>query len=155
MATTVHVEQKLHWDLPDDPVIIRHARDLVRDALTSWNLHNLIDDITLVISELVTNALIHGAPPIRLHLGLTPEALTGRVYGTRVLDDLDVSRSNMTQTMAAVCRSWLPHGRMAVRTGPLRYGEEHLVPSQSGTRTLATKFSVRVRWQKRTRPEGL
>ncbi|MEU7829177.1 ATP-binding protein [Nonomuraea sp. NPDC049129] len=80
MASPVHVEQALHWDLPDDSVIIGQARDLVRDTLTSWNLHDLIDDITLVISELVTNALIHGAPPIRLYLGLTPEALTGHVY---------------------------------------------------------------------------
>ncbi|MEV1247136.1 ATP-binding protein [Nonomuraea sp. NPDC049750] len=80
MASTVQVGQDLHWDLPDDPLVIGQARDLVRDTLTSWNLHHLIDDITLVISELVTNALIHGAPPIRLYLGLTAEALTGRVY---------------------------------------------------------------------------
>jgi anti-sigma regulatory factor (Ser/Thr protein kinase) len=80
LASTPHVKQDLHWDLPDDPVIIGQARDLVRDTLTSWNLHDLIDDITLVISELVTNALIHGAPPIRLYLGLTPEAVTGHVY---------------------------------------------------------------------------
>ncbi|MFG1956578.1 ATP-binding protein [Nonomuraea sp. NPDC049028] len=80
MASTAHVKQDLHWDLPDDPVIVGQARALVRDTLTSWNLHELIDDITLVISALVTNALIHGAPPIRLYLGLTPEALTGHVY---------------------------------------------------------------------------
>ncbi|MBT2230524.1 ATP-binding protein [Nonomuraea sp. NEAU-A123] len=80
MASPAHVEQALHWDLSDDPAIIGQARDLVRETLTSWNLHDLIDDITLVISELVTNALIHGAPPIRLCLGLTPEAVTGYVY---------------------------------------------------------------------------
>ncbi|MFD1543702.1 ATP-binding protein [Nonomuraea guangzhouensis] len=80
MESPAHVGQALHWDLPDDPVIIGQARDLVRDTLTSWNLHDLIDDITLVISELVTNALIHGAPPIRLCLDLTPEAVTGHVY---------------------------------------------------------------------------
>ena len=38
---------------------IRAARALVRDALSSWDLHHLEDVATLLVSELATNALLH------------------------------------------------------------------------------------------------
>ncbi|WP_431677662.1 ATP-binding protein [Kitasatospora sp. KL5] len=44
---------------------VRSARDFARTTLRNWGLESLFDDVALVASELVTNALRHavGAPP--------------------------------------------------------------------------------------------
>lgn len=44
---------------------VRASRDFVADVLTEWQLGSLIDDIRLCVSELATNALLHGVPPGR------------------------------------------------------------------------------------------
>ncbi|WP_405692068.1 ATP-binding protein [Streptomyces sp. NBC_00057] len=41
------------------------SRDFVVDVLTEWQLTPLIEDIKLCVSELATNALLHGVPPGR------------------------------------------------------------------------------------------
>ncbi|MFC8277913.1 ATP-binding protein [Streptomyces sp. NPDC057271] len=49
------------------------ARDFTRRALADWGLHDGADDVLLCVSELATNALLHGVPPgrgYRLHLHL-------------------------------------------------------------------------------------
>ena len=43
------------------PPSIKAARDFTTDTLLDWDLRGLIQDATLVVSELVTNALRHGA----------------------------------------------------------------------------------------------
>jgi anti-sigma regulatory factor (Ser/Thr protein kinase) len=54
--------------LPSDATAPGRARTLARDSLTSWNLLDLLDDVELAVSELVTNALKHGLPPIVLEM---------------------------------------------------------------------------------------
>ncbi|MEU0844813.1 ATP-binding protein [Streptomyces sp. NPDC005962] len=46
--------------LPREPESAAVARKLVRTALTAWGLDELIEDATLVITELVSNAVDHG-----------------------------------------------------------------------------------------------
>ena len=62
------------------------ARRAARTMLTDWGLEHLVEDVDLVVSELVTNALLHGgdgpagaAAPIRLELDLSEGRLTCRV----------------------------------------------------------------------------
>lgn len=44
-------------------------RQITRDQLSQWDLTTLIDDATLVVSELVTNAVKHGkGRPVRLRV---------------------------------------------------------------------------------------
>jgi anti-sigma regulatory factor (Ser/Thr protein kinase) len=61
------------------PESVRGARGFVSETLCDWGLDLMIEDVELVISELVTNALRHallhvqtaeplGSPPIRLSL---------------------------------------------------------------------------------------
>jgi anti-sigma regulatory factor (Ser/Thr protein kinase) len=50
--------------LPPDSESARQARDFVCANLTSHDLLYLVDDIRLVVSELVTNALVHAQPPV-------------------------------------------------------------------------------------------
>ncbi|MFD5097675.1 ATP-binding protein [Streptomyces albidochromogenes] len=50
------------------------ARDFARTALAEWQLGACLDDVLLCVSELATNALLHGVPPgrgyrLRLWLG--------------------------------------------------------------------------------------
>lgn len=45
---------------------IRAVRDFVADALTACGCGQRLDDVRLCVSELATNALLHGAPSGRL-----------------------------------------------------------------------------------------
>lgn len=41
------------------------AREFVGEALTAWGFESRADDVLLCVSELATNALLHGVPPGR------------------------------------------------------------------------------------------
>ncbi|MGW3953110.1 HAD-IA family hydrolase [Streptomyces sp. NPDC004752] len=56
------------WQLPSDPAIVAHARQLTTDQLASWGLDETSFIAELVVSELVTNAIRYGQPPIQLRL---------------------------------------------------------------------------------------
>ncbi|MDT0310053.1 SpoIIE family protein phosphatase [Streptomyces sp. DSM 44917] len=45
------------WELPHAPVAAGRARDLVREQLTAWGLHDLVTSTQLVVSELAGNAV--------------------------------------------------------------------------------------------------
>ncbi|MEU3858736.1 ATP-binding protein [Streptomyces sp. NPDC028722] len=50
------------FDLPALPTAVGTARHVVRDLLTAWSVpEDARDDVVLVVSELVTNALVHAA----------------------------------------------------------------------------------------------
>lgn len=55
-------------DLHMDPQAPRQARRAAREALTRWQLGSLADRVLLVVSELVTNGVRYGGPPLRLVL---------------------------------------------------------------------------------------
>lgn len=44
---------------------VRLARDFTRETLTDWGTPERTDDVLLCVSELTTNALLHGVPPGR------------------------------------------------------------------------------------------
>ena len=56
------------WDLPSDPATVSETRKRVHDQLARWNLEEEAFVTELVVSELVTNAMRYGRPPIRLRL---------------------------------------------------------------------------------------
>ncbi|MBD0736354.1 ATP-binding protein [Streptomyces sp. CBMA29] len=41
------------------------AREFAREALTAWGFESREDEVLLCVSELATNALLHGVPPGR------------------------------------------------------------------------------------------
>lgn len=49
-------------ELPPDLLAPAEARAVVRDLLEQWGYRDLIDDATLVVSELVANAVEHAEP---------------------------------------------------------------------------------------------
>lgn len=50
-------------ELPPRPESVRQARLFARETLQRWGLSELFDNVALVASELVTNALRHGVGP--------------------------------------------------------------------------------------------
>ncbi|MEU9044240.1 MULTISPECIES: SpoIIE family protein phosphatase [unclassified Kitasatospora] len=56
------------WGVEPDVSQVAHARRLTADQLAAWGLEEEAFVTELVVSELVTNAIKYGAPPIRLRL---------------------------------------------------------------------------------------
>ncbi|MGC9377796.1 SpoIIE family protein phosphatase [Streptomyces sp. MH13] len=56
------------WDVLPDPAHVAATRRSVTDQLTQWGLDEGAFVTELVVSELVTNAIRYGEPPIRLRL---------------------------------------------------------------------------------------
>ncbi|MFF0087586.1 SpoIIE family protein phosphatase [Streptomyces canus] len=60
--------QVASWDVDPDPAAVARARASVAEQLSAWGLEELDFTAGLVVSELVTNAIRYGLPPIRLRL---------------------------------------------------------------------------------------
>ncbi len=56
------------WDVVPDPAQVPRARKFTLDQLEAWGLEEASFVTELVVSELVTNAIRYGEPPIRLRL---------------------------------------------------------------------------------------
>ncbi|WP_030991316.1 SpoIIE family protein phosphatase [Streptomyces sp. NRRL WC-3744] len=56
------------WTLPKDPAVVGTARRLAEHQLSAWGLEDLSFTTELIVSELVTNAIRYGSPPIRLRM---------------------------------------------------------------------------------------
>ncbi|MFE9644095.1 SpoIIE family protein phosphatase [Streptomyces sp. NPDC006365] len=56
------------WDVPTDPALVARTRKYAVEQLDVWGLDEAAFAAELVVSELVTNAIRHGSPPIRLRL---------------------------------------------------------------------------------------
>lgn len=55
-------------ELPQSPTAARDARRIVREYLASWSLDGVVDDVLLLLSEVVTNAVHHGRSDIGVTL---------------------------------------------------------------------------------------
>jgi anti-sigma regulatory factor (Ser/Thr protein kinase) len=56
------------WDVDADPAAVARARANVAEQQSTWGLEELEFTTELVVSELVTNPICYGRPPIRLRL---------------------------------------------------------------------------------------
>ncbi|MFF5184568.1 PAS domain S-box protein [Streptomyces sp. NPDC000345] len=66
-------------DLPAEPASVPEGRAFLHKALTSWNCMSRADDALLLLSETLTNAVLHAHGPIGLHLHRTVTDLTVEV----------------------------------------------------------------------------
>ncbi len=63
--------RSLRLALPPDVPAVRLARRATRDALAAWQLGHLEEDAVLLVSELVTNAVLHALDTGAIGLELT------------------------------------------------------------------------------------
>jgi anti-sigma regulatory factor (Ser/Thr protein kinase) len=63
------------WNLDEQDAPVRFARRGVAAVLRGWSLGHLSDEVELLVSELVTNAIRHGKPPVRLTLAIEDSRL--------------------------------------------------------------------------------
>ncbi|WP_199841480.1 ATP-binding protein, partial [Streptomyces scabiei] len=56
------------WEVSPDPSAVAEARKNALGRLESWGLNDAAFVTELVVSELVTNAIRHAEPPVRLRL---------------------------------------------------------------------------------------
>lgn len=66
--------------LPPKPESARDARRTVTELLERWRCGQLVDDMALLVSEVVTNAIAHAGTPIDLSVELLPDRLRIAVY---------------------------------------------------------------------------
>ncbi|MGW1798751.1 SpoIIE family protein phosphatase [Streptomyces sp. NPDC001984] len=57
-----------HWEIPANPAAVSKAREWITRQLTMWGLDDLLFTTELIVSELVTNAIRYGRPPMDLRL---------------------------------------------------------------------------------------
>lgn len=69
--------------LPAHPASTRAARAFVAEHLRSWDLDDAIDDSTLLVSELVTNAILHARSPVDLVVRKVRSAVRVEVFDDR------------------------------------------------------------------------
>ncbi|MFE0626304.1 SpoIIE family protein phosphatase [Streptomyces sp. NPDC058864] len=67
------------WDLTAEPAAVSAARKHVTAQLTAWGLDEATPTTVLIASELVTNAIRHARPPVRLRLIRCATSLTCEV----------------------------------------------------------------------------
>ncbi|WP_079102771.1 SpoIIE family protein phosphatase/ATP-binding protein [Streptomyces sp. TP-A0356] len=56
------------WDVPTDTAVVPSVRARCREKLREWELEELGFSTELIVSELVTNAIRYGAPPVTVRL---------------------------------------------------------------------------------------
>ncbi|MFF4096155.1 SpoIIE family protein phosphatase [Streptomyces sp. NPDC001834] len=107
------------WELAHDRTTPGIARTLVRDRLDGWNLDEKTAEATeLIASELITNAIRYGAPPLRLRL-ILDRTLTCEVHdSSRVSPHLRHAR-----TVDEGGRGLFIVSRLAAHWG-VRYGDD-------------------------------
>lgn len=72
-ASTVRAHANMR--LPHSDRAPRMARAFVAESLQGWHLDDMIESASLVVSEVVTNAVIHARSDAELVLERTPTAL--------------------------------------------------------------------------------
>ncbi|KOU67976.1 regulator [Streptomyces sp. MMG1533] len=110
--------------LPARYEAVREARQFTRRTLNQWDLDDRFDDVALVVSELVTNALRHAlpantpripehGPPVRLHLMRWTERLVCAVRDpspdspvTRETDDFSAESGRGLFLVDSFSDSW-------------------------------------------------
>ncbi|MFF4345781.1 SpoIIE family protein phosphatase [Streptomyces sp. NPDC001530] len=104
------------WDIPADPALVAPIRKQVADQLDTWGLSEATFTAELVVSELVTNAIRYGEPPIRLRL----------IHDATILI-FEVSDSNHTAPHLRRAKTFDEGGRGLLLVAQLtqRWGSRH------------------------------
>ncbi|MFJ7148465.1 SpoIIE family protein phosphatase [Streptomyces sp. NPDC100445] len=76
----LHADRVASWELDNEFTVVSVARRYATDQLTTWGLDEAAFTTELMVSELVTNAIRYGRPPIQLRLIHQGRKLICEVY---------------------------------------------------------------------------
>lgn len=102
----------LEETLPPEPGSVSRARRLVRGALELAGRDDLVDDATLLVSEVVTNAILHAGTPIGLRCRIDDDGVRLEISdGSPVLPsirhyDANASTGRGLALVAAMATAW-------------------------------------------------
>lgn len=68
MPLTAMRERSVSCCLGREPTEVRHAREETQKALFGWGLEDHADLVEIIVSELVTNAILHGEGPVKARI---------------------------------------------------------------------------------------
>ncbi|MBK5306053.1 MAG: GAF domain-containing protein [Frankiaceae bacterium] len=115
------VPQRRAMPLADDVAAVSMARRFAVELIRSWQLPDLADDAALAVSELVSNAVLHGVPPLELAVapipgGVRVEAHDGsRLSPVRPFATMDTMTGRGIALVEAISARWgvdqLPDGK--------------------------------------------
>ncbi len=78
-TSALSADRIAEWEVPFEPSAVGTMRALAVEKLEEWGLSELAFGTELVLSELITNAIRHGAEPVRVRL-LHDRVLTCEVF---------------------------------------------------------------------------
>lgn len=108
-----HGPAEMRVPLSPEPGEVPRVRQLVRGTLLSWGLADAEDVTLLLVSELVTNALLHGLPPLELRLSADGGRVRVEVFDAagdhrpvREFAAPDAARGRGMEIVAALASRW-------------------------------------------------
>jgi PAS domain-containing protein len=131
------------WRLPD---AVGHARRFTARTLRSWNVEEGRDSVLLVVSELVTNALMHTQGQVRLDLTLAGNRLRVAVSDSSPRTPVKADSTDWEATggrgillVAAVSVAW---GSVPLSGGKQVWGEIAISPRDSDREDIAPEKRI-------------
>jgi anti-sigma regulatory factor (Ser/Thr protein kinase) len=97
--------------LEAEPDAVRIARRFAKISLSGQD-DDLVADVELVIAELVSNAALHGQPPVMVNVAVSPDRVrvevedSGRVLPMEVLQRNDAMTGRGLSLVAALTSTW-------------------------------------------------
>jgi CheY-like chemotaxis protein len=107
---------------PADLQSARAARRFVRDSLVAWGCDGLLDAVELLVSELVTNAVVHARSDVELTISLRDDRVR-----VEVIDSTDVH----VQRRDAAGESQSGRGMALIEALALAWGIDTLVAGKA------------------------
>ncbi len=97
--------------IEDHPSEAARMRDLMRGLLPEWMSATERNDAIVVVSELVTNALVHGRPPRTLHVHMAPDTIVievsdGSPVPAATVDPTGRVGGQGLRIVEALCERW-------------------------------------------------
>jgi serine phosphatase RsbU (regulator of sigma subunit) len=106
---SLNADQVASWQFHSDPAVVGRARTLAARQLTQWGLEHLAESTELIVSELFTNAIIHGSSDCN------GECNSDRTIGLRLIRHemltCEVSDASHSHPLARHARTTDEHGR--------------------------------------------
>jgi anti-sigma regulatory factor (Ser/Thr protein kinase) len=131
-------------DVPRERALLADLRALAQASMREWALlDEVVDTATLVTSELVTNALVHGKGPVELRIRLTRDWLVleaadeGHHMPRRRRAGIDEEGGRGLHLVAALCDRW---GARQTDEGKVVWAQLDLAATRRPARRLVPPF---------------